>query len=64
VQSPKKKRKRLAKKKPEPKKTNEETEATIDKEVKDFFAKMRAKRKQEEMEAKKMKVVRRDSKLS
>jgi hypothetical protein len=37
---------------------------TADKEVMDFFAKMRAKRKQEELEAKKMKVVRRDSRLS
>jgi hypothetical protein len=53
VQPPKKKRKRPAKKKPEPKKTDEETEGSADKEVKDFFAKMKEKRKQEELEAKK-----------
>jgi hypothetical protein len=45
VQPPKKKQKRPAKKKPDPKKTNEETEWTVDKEVKDFFAKMKEKRK-------------------
>jgi hypothetical protein len=45
VQPPRKKRKQPAKKKPEPKKTDEETEGTVDKEVKDFFAKMKEKRK-------------------
>jgi hypothetical protein len=35
------------------KKTYEETEGTVDKEVKDFFAKVKEKRKQEELEAKK-----------
>jgi hypothetical protein len=49
---PQKKRKRPTKKKPEPK-TGEETEGTVDKEVKDFFAKVKEKRKQEELEAKK-----------
>jgi hypothetical protein len=39
-------------------------EGTVDKEVSDFFAKMKEKRKQEEMEAKKIKVVRKDSRLS
>jgi hypothetical protein len=53
VQPPKKKQKRPAKKKHEPKKTDEETEGTVDKEVKDFFAKVKEKRKQEELEAKK-----------
>jgi hypothetical protein len=48
-----KKQKRPAKKKHEPKKTDEETEGTVDKEVKDFFAKVKEKRKQEELEAKK-----------
>jgi hypothetical protein len=33
--------------------TYEETEGTIDKEVKDLFAKMKEKRKQEELKAKK-----------
>jgi hypothetical protein len=33
--------------------TGEETEGTVDKEVKDFFAKVKEKRKQEELEAKK-----------
>jgi hypothetical protein len=41
VQPPKKKCKRPAKKKLELKKTDEETEETVDKEVKDFFAKMK-----------------------
>jgi hypothetical protein len=63
VQPPKKKQKWPAKKKLEPK-TDEETERTVDKEVKDFFAKVKEKRKQEELEAKKMKIVRRDSRLS
>jgi hypothetical protein len=49
---PQKKQKRPTKKKPEPK-TGEETEGTVDKEVKDFFAKVKEKRKQEELEAKK-----------
>jgi hypothetical protein len=53
VQPPKKKQKRPAKKKHEPKKTDEETEGTVDKEVKDFFAEVKEKRKQEELEAKK-----------
>jgi hypothetical protein len=52
VQPPKKKQKWPAKKKLEPK-TDEETERTVDKEVKDFFAKVKEKRKQEELEAKK-----------
>jgi hypothetical protein len=43
IQPPKKKRKRPAKKKPEPKKIDEETEGAVDKEVKDFFAKMKEK---------------------
>jgi hypothetical protein len=64
VQPPNKKQKQPAKEKPEPKKTSEETEETVDKEVKDFFAKVKEKRKHEELEAKKMKVVRRDSRLS
>jgi hypothetical protein len=55
--------KTTAKKKPEPKKTDQETDVTADKEVKDFFAIWKAK-KQEELEDKKMKVVRRDSRLS
>jgi hypothetical protein len=59
VQPPKKKRKRPAKKKPEVK-IDEETEGTVRKEVKDFFEKVKQSRKQEELEAKKMKVVRRD----
>jgi hypothetical protein len=63
VQPPKKKRKRPAKKKPEAK-TDEETEGTVRKEVKDFFEKVKERRKQEELEAKKMKVIRRDSRLS
>jgi hypothetical protein len=61
---PQKKQKRPTKKKPDPKKTDEETEGTSDKEVKDFFAKINEKRKQEELEAKKMEVIRRDSRLS
>jgi hypothetical protein len=60
VQPPKKKR--PAKKKPEAK--TDETEGTVRKEVKDFFEKVKEKRKQEELEAKKIKVVRRDSRLS
>jgi predicted DNA binding CopG/RHH family protein len=63
VQPPKKKRKRPAKKKPEAK-TDEETEGTVWKEVKDFFEKSKERRKQEKLEAKKMRVVRRDSRLS
>jgi hypothetical protein len=63
VQPTNKKRKRPAKKKPEPK-TNGETEGIVEKEVKYFFAKVKEKRKQEELEAKKMKVIRRDSRLS
>jgi hypothetical protein len=63
VQPPKKKRKRPEKKKPEAK-TDEETEGTVRKEVKDFFEKVKERRKQEELEAKKMKVIRRDSRLS
>jgi hypothetical protein len=63
AQPPKKKQKRPAKQKPEPK-TYEETEGTVEKEVKDFFAKVKEKRKQEELEDKKMKVVRRDTRLS
>jgi hypothetical protein len=63
VQPPKKKRKRPANKKPEAK-TDEETKGTVRKEVKDFFEKAKEKRKQKELEAKKMKVVRRDSRLS
>jgi hypothetical protein len=59
----KKKRKRPAKKKPEAK-TDEETEGTVRKEVKDFFEKTKERRKQEKLEAKKMRVVRRDSSLS
>jgi hypothetical protein len=51
VQPPKKKRKRPAKKKPEAK-TDEETEGTVRKEVKDFFEKVKEKRKHEELEAK------------
>jgi hypothetical protein len=47
-----------------PSQTDEETEGTADKEVKDFFAKMKEKRNQEELETKKMKVVMRDSRLS
>jgi hypothetical protein len=64
VQPPKKRRKRPAKKKPKPKKTDEETDTTADKKVKDWFANLREKRKQEELEAKKMTDVRRDSRLS
>jgi hypothetical protein len=60
---PPKKRKRPAKKKPKAK-TDEETEGIVRKEVKDFFEKVKEKRKQEELEAKKMKVIRRDSRLS
>jgi hypothetical protein len=52
VQPPKKKLKRPAKKKPEPK-IDEETEGTVDKEVQDFFAKVKEKRIHEELEAKK-----------
>jgi predicted DNA binding CopG/RHH family protein len=63
VQPPKKKQKQLTNKKPEAK-TDEETEAAVRKEVKDFFEKAKEIRKQEELEAKKMKVVRRDSRLS
>jgi hypothetical protein len=63
VQPPKKKRKRSAKKKPEAK-TDEETKGSIQKEVKDFFEKAKERRKQEELEVKKMKVARRDSRLS
>jgi hypothetical protein len=63
VQPPKKKRKRPAKIKPEPN-TDGETERTVDKEFKNFFAKVKEKRKHEELEAKKMEVVRRDSRLS
>jgi ubiquinone biosynthesis protein UbiJ len=63
VQPPKKKRKRSTKKKAEAK-TDEETEGSVRKEVKDFFEKVKERRKQEELEAKKMKVVRRDSRLS
>jgi hypothetical protein len=59
VQPPKKKRKQSAKKKSEAK-TGEETEGSVWKEVKDFFEKVKERRKQEELEAKKMKVVRRD----
>jgi hypothetical protein len=40
-----KKWKCLSKKKPEPKNTDEENDATADKEVKDFFANWREKRK-------------------
>jgi hypothetical protein len=47
-----KKRKRPAKKKLEAK-TDEETEGTVRKEVKDFFGKAEERRKQEELEAKK-----------
>jgi hypothetical protein len=50
VQPPKKKRKRSAKKKAEAK-TNEETEGSVRKEVKDFFEKAKERRKQEELEA-------------
>jgi hypothetical protein len=63
VQPPKKKRKRSAKKKAEAK-SDEETEGSVWKEVKDFFEKVKERRKQEKLEAKKMKVVRRDSRLS
>jgi hypothetical protein len=52
VQPPKKKRKRPSEKKPEAKK-NEETKRTVYKEVKDFFAKVKEKTKQEKLEAKK-----------
>jgi hypothetical protein len=45
-------------------KTDEETEGSVQKEVKDFFEKAKERRKQEELKAKKMKVVRRDSRLS
>jgi hypothetical protein len=44
--------------------TDEETEGTVRKEVKDFFEKAKERSKQKELEAKKMKVVRRDSRLS
>jgi hypothetical protein len=63
VQSPKKKRKQPAKKKPGAK-TDKETKGTVRKEVKDFFEKAKERRKHEELEAKKMMVVRRDSRLS
>jgi hypothetical protein len=63
VQPPKKKQKQPAKKKPRAK-IDEEIEGTIRKKVKDFFEKAKERRKQEELEAKKMKVVRRDSRLS
>jgi hypothetical protein len=63
VQPPKKKRKRSTKKKAEAK-SDEETEGSVRKEVKDFFEKVKERRKQEELEAKKMKVVRIDSRLS
>jgi predicted DNA binding CopG/RHH family protein len=63
VQPPKKKRKRSAKKKPQAN-TDEETEGSVRKEVKDFSEKAKERRKQEELEARKMKVVRRDSRLS
>jgi hypothetical protein len=53
VQPPKNKRKRPTKKKSEPKKIDEQTKGTIDKEVKDFLAKMKEKRKREELEAEK-----------
>jgi hypothetical protein len=59
VQPPKKKRKRSTKKKPEAK-TDEETEGSVRKEVKDLFEKAKERRKQEELEAKNMKVVRRN----
>jgi hypothetical protein len=59
VQPPKKKRKRSATKTPETK-IDEETEGSVRKEVKDFFEKAKERRKQKELEAKKMKVVRRD----
>jgi hypothetical protein len=45
-------------------KTDEETEGTVRKEVTDFFEKAKEKIKYEELEARKMKVVRRDSRLS
>jgi hypothetical protein len=63
VQPPKKKRKRSAKKKAEAK-SYEETVGSVRKEVMDFFEKAKERRKQEELEAKKMKVVRTDSRLS
>jgi hypothetical protein len=59
VQPPKKKRKRSAKKKLEAK-IDKETWGYVRKEVKDFFEKSEKRRKLEELEAKKMKVVRRD----
>jgi hypothetical protein len=52
VQPPKKKQKRSTKKKAEAK-TDEETEGSVRKEVKDFFEKAKERRKQEELEAKK-----------
>jgi hypothetical protein len=52
VQPPKKKRKRSAKKKPEAK-TDEETEGSVQKEIKDFFEKAKERRKQGELKAKK-----------
>jgi hypothetical protein len=63
VHQAKNKRKRSAKKKAEAK-SHEEIEGSVGKEVKDFFEKVKERRKQEELEAKKMKVVRRDSRLS
>jgi hypothetical protein len=63
VQPPNKQRKRPTKKKPNTK-TDEETEGTVRKEVTDFFEKAKEKIKYEELEARKMKVVRRDSRLS
>jgi hypothetical protein len=44
-------------------KTDEETEGSVRKEVKDFFGKAKERRKQEELEATKNEV-RRDSRLS
>jgi hypothetical protein len=52
VQPPKKKRKRSAKKKPEAK-TDEETDGSVRKDVKDFFEKAKERKKQEDLEAKK-----------
>jgi hypothetical protein len=52
VQPPKKKRKRSAKKKPEAKR-DEETEGSVQKEIKDFFEKAKERRKQGELKAKK-----------
>jgi hypothetical protein len=41
-----------------------EIEGSVWNEVKDFFEKAKERRKQEDLEAKKMKVIRRDSRLS